>query len=119
MRCSNIILMEVQPQRAGRAAAAEILHPVINPVTYWIIPQNAKTKLSERYGTLRVHKRFRTNVATENSETFSNVIINRLLYVKTFDGIQLVNTTTRKIRPNPIILTFIPANIVSCKHFIY
>lgn len=49
MRCSNIILMEVQPQLAGQAAAAEILHPVINPVTFWIIPQNAKNILSERY----------------------------------------------------------------------
>lgn len=48
MRFSNIILMEVQPQHAGQAAAAEILDPVINLVTYWIIPQNAKNILSER-----------------------------------------------------------------------
>lgn len=41
--------MEVQPQHAGQEAAVEILHPVINPVTFWIIPQNAKNILNEHF----------------------------------------------------------------------
>lgn len=62
--------MEVQPQHAAQAAAAEILHPVINPVTYWIIPQYAKNILSERYDFIKDSEQ----TPQLNGESFSQVI---------------------------------------------